>query len=246
MHEHIKTEDGATKEWVNTALKDKRVEAAAVKTVVTARFGKGAVVYDPSDVGANKDCTAQGMHVVHGGSLSKAVWENVKKAAAEDDGFMPAAGRVCPTHVEADDSKTVDPEHYSSDLERFVDLIERVSPYLLEHAVKVKVIDDPDGNVKGCTLWRKDTYIFTINRAHQDVSNWVSNYELLIHELAHHAVQKNDHLCAAFHEAVTNIGARLGQLALNQPDLFGGTQIEIAPISITESKQLQEVAMAQK
>ena len=75
----------------------------------------------------------------------------------------------------------------------------------------------------------------------------MKNYELLIHELAHHAVQKNDHLCSAFHNAVTNIGARLSQLALNQPELFAGTEIElVAPISIDESKQLQAVAMSQR
>jgi hypothetical protein len=246
MHQHITTEDGATKEWVTTALEDTRVETAAVKTVVKVRFGEKAVVYDPSDIGSNKEATAGGRPIVHGGSLSKAAWTNVNRAKEQDAAFMPAAGKVCPTHAEGDESKTVNPEDYGTDLERFVSLIERVSPYLLEHAVTVKVIDDPDGNIMGCTLWKKDTYIFTINIAHQDVSDWIENYELLIHELAHHAVQKNDHLCAAFHNAVTNIGARFGQLALNQPDLFEGTQIEIAPISIEESRELQEVAMAQK
>jgi hypothetical protein len=246
MHEHIKTEDGATRDWVTTALEDSRVNGAAVKTVVKARFGNDAVVYDPSDIGSNKEATSKGRYVVKGGSLSKAAWANVKKAKEKDGDFMPAAGAVYPTQGEADETTTVDPDDYSTDLERFVGLIEHVSPYLLEHAVTVKAIDDPEGNMMGCTLWKKDTYVFTINIAHQDVSDWVSNYELLIHELAHHAVQKNDHLCSAFHNAVTNIGARLGQLALSQPDLFEGTLVDIAPISIGESQDLQAVAMAQK
>jgi hypothetical protein len=47
---------------------------------------------------------------------------------------------------------------------------------------------------------------------------------LLIHELAHHKVQSNDHLCREFYETVTAIGAKIAQLALAQPELFPDDQ----------------------
>jgi hypothetical protein len=246
MHEHIKSEEGATADWVNVALEDSRVDTAAVETVINTRYEGKAVTYDPSDIGSNKEATATGRIVVTGGSLSKSAWANVKRAAAVNPGFMPAAGKLFPTNAKANLDKTVPPEEYGDDLSRFVDLINRVSPYLLEHAVEVLVIDDDNDKLKGCTQWEADKYRFTINLAYHDAENWLDNYRLLIHECAHHAVQSNDHLCRAYHKAVTDIGARLGQLALNQPDLFEGTEIEIAPISIEESRGLQEVAMVQR
>jgi hypothetical protein len=158
---------------------------------------------------------------------------------------MPVAGDICPTDVDIDTSKDVPPEKFTSDTEKFVALVKRVSPYLLDHKVEVRVMDDDDSACRGCTEWEKKKYVFTINLAYQDTSDWVSNYELLIHELAHHAVRSNDHLCRAFWEAVTNIGARLAQLALQEPDLFEGTLVDVEPITVKESRELQLVAMAQ-
>jgi hypothetical protein len=56
--------------------------------------------------------------------------------------------------------------------------------------------------------------------AFHDVHDWTENYEVIIHELAHHEVQSNDHLCREFYDTVTFIGARLAQVALEQPELF--------------------------
>src|SRR5258708_4997547 len=46
----------------------------------------------------------------------------------------------------------------------------------------------------------------------------------LIHELTHHKVQSNDHLCRDFYDTVTNLGAKLAQLTLEQPELFPDEQ----------------------
>jgi hypothetical protein len=245
MHQTITNEESATKQWVNTALEDSRVNTDATQTVITARFGDKAVTHDPNDKGSNKECTAQGHTVVTGGALSKAAWANVKKAKEVNPNFMRVAGDVCPTDLVDAPDKIIPPEKYGDDTTRFVAFIERVSPFLLNHPVKVQVSDDKDNHMYGCTEWEKKKYIFTINLAYQDTSDWEKNYELLIHELAHHAVRSTDHLCRAFWESVTNIGARLAQLALQEPDLFEGTEFEVEPITAKESQELQLVAMAQ-
>ena len=51
-HEML-SEEEASANWVSVALADKNVEPEAVKTVVTSRFGKGAVAFDPRDHEAN-------------------------------------------------------------------------------------------------------------------------------------------------------------------------------------------------
>jgi len=50
--------------------------------------------------------------------------------------------------------------------------------------------------------------------------NWQKNFELLIHELAHHKAQSNDHLRDQFYSTVTELGAKLARLALEKPELF--------------------------
>ena len=59
-----------------------------------------------------------------------------------------------------------------------------------------------------------------MNVAKHDVSNWKENYDLLIHELAHFYVQRNDHLFAGFWAACSNIGAKLANVARTHPKLF--------------------------
>jgi hypothetical protein len=62
--------------------------------------------------------------------------------------------------------------------------------------------------------------------AYHDCAEWHANYELLIHELAHHKVQNNDHLRKEFYDTVTMLGAKLAQLALDAPELFVAAQVD--------------------
>src|SRR6185369_15198549 len=114
----------------------------------------------------------------------------------------------------------------------FVGLIEELSPMLIVHAVKVKIIDDDDVLFRGCSRWnetindkgisrfKEGSYIFEINLAFHDCSNWEGNFYLMIHEMAHHAVQRNDHLLKTFYITVNQLGAKLMRLALEKPELF--------------------------
>jgi hypothetical protein len=90
--------------------------------------------------------------------------------------------------------------------------------------VTVSIIEDEDVPHEGCTRWQKNSFSFEVNLAYHDCSDWVANYELLLHELAHHKVQSNDHLCKEFYDTVTKLGAQLAQLTLDQPELFPSTQ----------------------
>ena len=98
---------------------------------------------------------------------------------------------------------------------------------MLDRKVEVKFINDPDIPILGCTKWMKATeYIFTVNVAHHDVEDWQANYDLVIHELSHHAVQRNDHLFEGFWRTASEMGAKLATVALTHPHLFPSQALE--------------------
>ena len=226
MSEQLTAED-AVRPWVRAAMEQtSKIKPEAVKTIITQRFGENAVLYDQSDIGANKEAVSKGATVVPRGAMSKAERETVKEAGA-----MLKAGEVDEYKTNIDDfepAKTLTENEYDTDQKRYVCLIEVVSPILINHTVSVEIIDDKDVKLIGCTRWKKDSFVYTINLAFHDCSNWVKNYELLIHELAHHKVQSNDHLCREFYDTATNLGAKLAQLTLEQPELFPEARLAVA------------------
>ena len=190
MSEHI-TEDDATQGWVSSALEDKRINKKATGTIMDKRYGKKRASYDPSDIGSNKEVMSKDYKLVHGGALPKKAW-----GTRQHQPRTPA-GQICPTNADNTPPKVVvSPEGYTNDEKRYVELIETTSPILINHNVQVKIIDDLDLKIRGCTRWTKKStetvpgvFIFEINRAFHNCSDWDGNYYLLLHELAHHAVQ---------------------------------------------------------
>jgi hypothetical protein len=215
-HDMIDEQDAASP-WVRTAISDERVKDEAVVKVMDKRFGKDRVSFDPSDIGSNREAASKSHTVVTGGSMSKDEWKIVRRAKA----LFPAGSKF-PTNVSAPSGTEISPAKYTGQQARFVQLIKDLSPKLIRHKVSVRIIDDNDAQLLGCTQWAKDAYVFTINLAHQNINSWHKNYELLIHEIAHHAVQSNDHLCREFYDTCTELGAKLAKLALDSPELFEG------------------------
>jgi hypothetical protein len=221
MFEFITPED-AVKPWARVAVETGKLSEEATKHIAKARFGDNAVLYDHSDIGSNKEATSKGANVVSRGAVSPEERKVFLQAGALVKAGDVVEFKTNPDLQEA--KKTLTPDEHDDDMKTFVKLIEKVSPILINHAVTVKIIDDPDVKIAGCTRWRKDSFLFEINLAHHDIHYWTKNYELLIHELAHHKVQSNDHLCREFYDTVTNLGAKLAQLALAQPELFPDDQ----------------------
>jgi hypothetical protein len=231
MKDHISEED-ATASWVRTAAGDKRVSDEAIVKVMAKRFGEKRVSYDPSDKGSNKEAVSRDHIVVTGGSLSKGEWENVRRAKA-----ITPAGQLFPTNItDRPPKETISPNDYDAEQKRYVRLIETVSPLLIDRTATVKIINDEDLKIRGCSRWEAQgiasgTFIFEINLAFHDCSDWEGNYYLLIHELSHHKVQSNDHLVATFYETVNELGATLAQLAIEQPELFGMAEEELGEMA---------------
>ncbi len=212
------TPEDAVKPWARIAVETGKLSTDALQKVAVKRFGDNAVLFDHGDVGSNKEATSKGANVVSRGAVSseeRKVFHStgVLKKAGDIEEFKTNPDSKAPENV-------TDPNNYNDDEKKFVALVEAISPILINHAVKVKIVNDRSFNAEACTRWRKDSFELELNLAYHDVHDWTSNYEVIIHELAHHKVQSNDHLCREFYDTVTNVGAKLAQLAMVEPDLF--------------------------
>ena len=224
MHDVLSKEDMSAI-WVQRALEDDRISTEAAARVFTEQFGTDAVLQDLKDKGSNSNAVAHGKQVIPRGVFNRKQLANLKKTGL----LMTASEAGFDTDHEHDLSKIVQPKQYSADLKRFVKLIEDVSPFLLNHPVAVRAIDDEEESIAGCTQWGKKEFVFTVNIALHNIHDWVENFELLIHEMGHFREQSNAHCVTGFYEACNMMSAKLAQLALTQPRLFRGTSTSFLP-----------------
>ena len=97
----------------------------------------------------------------------------------------------------------------------YANFVESVSPRLVGYRVAVRYIRDRRivcGQFHGTS--------FTVNLAKLSLDDRQGGIGLMLHELAHTVVKSNDHLCHQFYETVTELGAKLALLALEEPELF--------------------------
>ena len=80
------SDEEASAAWVSTAMESKAVKPEALKKVFTKRFGEGAVLYDRTDIGSNKEAVAAGRQVVPRGAVTAQVRKSLKKAGVKTAG----------------------------------------------------------------------------------------------------------------------------------------------------------------
>lgn len=205
--------------WVRDALTDERVSVEAVKAAVEKRFGKKVVAFDPSDPEANKLAVSEGYKVVYGNQMSKAEWENIRKAGA-----ISPAGVVTPSPKPfAPDGvplKLLDDEKWTPEMKEVVKYARRLAKALLGHDIGIRMAND--------FQWQFDAAygpsgVLTLNYAKlgkawfRDISDDVVG--LLLHEFGHE--YESDHLSAAYHRALCRLGAKMRRLGHLEADLGG-------------------------
>jgi hypothetical protein len=209
------TDEEAAAAWVTSAMESAHIKDEALKNLYRKRFGRGALLYDGSDIGSNREAVAKGRAVVSRGAVTPELRKKLIKVG------IKKAGDEFSTHHDAPEN--IIPDHkLTAAQKRYKQFIQEVSPLVLKRSLKkVEFADDPDADLYGCTEWLDPKgYTFTVNVAHHDVTDWKRNYDLFIHELAHFYVQRNDHLFEGFWRACSNIGAKLANVALRRPKLF--------------------------
>ncbi len=206
----IDTED-ANATWTKEAIEDERVSEEAVRTVIEQKFGKKAVIFDPSDPEANNIAVAQGYTLIHGRSLSSDAWANIRKFET-----VQPAGQVTPSPSAllnerfSPDGKdiTVPEEKWTDNQRAVVEYAKLLGDALLGFYPVVQIVSDitlPAG-----AWYSGKTLTFNVGKlGHRffDGRDQEQIDALLIHEFAHRRV--SNHLSEDFHKECCRLGAKL-------------------------------------
>ncbi len=198
--------------WVKQAMEDPDVSEDAVRSVIKNRFGDKVVAYDPSDPESNNRATAEGFTVVHGRSLGKEEWQNVRKVI----GVMPSASSMFPT-----DPGTIvasEPIEPTAQEAKMIVGIKRLARTLIGADISVDIVNSHRESAAA----RYGHRHMMVNRAKVG-RKWFdvldeSSVSLIIHELGHE--YSSNHLSEAYYRALTNLGARLAIATAKDPSLL--------------------------
>lgn len=223
----IITEDEAREPWVTEAMGSSNPQptGAALEHVVDLRFGKKRVAYDPSDKEGSQIAMSKGYTVVHGGSLPREVWENVRKHET-----IRPAGQVTPSSKavfsEHGEDVSISREKYPLGGVELCDAFERLAIYLIGKSIEVRIVKWLQSNVgrapRACYGGR--TILLNLRslskawfkRVLDDGRLSQDHVELLVHELGHEF--SSSHLDEGFHESQTRLGVKLAFLAADNGD----------------------------
>lgn len=218
MKESI-TKDQADQVWVNAATEDERIDSDAVNAVLDHRFGKKRAIFDPSDPEANKQLMNEGFTIVHGGSLSKGQWNNVKSA-----GLAEPSGHIRPSGVQYDpdgDPERIIPEdQYTSGMREVVNFTKGLAFHLIRKEIQVKLVNEPIA-LPHAAWYGHGVLAFNVGRLGKD---WfhegiqARQLELILHELAHDKVK--DHLTKEFADEVGRLAVMVVATAIQEPDFL--------------------------
>lgn len=220
VHKEL-SEEEAGDTWVTDALGHTDVESEAVETTMTKRFGEDRAVYDPNDIEAGHRIAARGGTVVHGGSLPKDVWQNVRRSEA----IIPA-GKVNPTpkpyssDPDAEPAEFLPSEEWTPGIVEVVALATELGKELLGVNIEVSICRNAS-NFAAC--YGNGRLDFSLKRlGWKWFDNWKEHRKritsLLVHEFAHHG--NVGHLEDRYHEAEARMAGDLVELALERPELF--------------------------
>jgi hypothetical protein len=223
MFDCIDKEDANT--WCRDAVADKEASHEAVHASLDLRFGDKRVIFDPTDPEANSLAVSKGYTVIHGRSLSKGEWDNVKKTGAA----LPA-GQVTPSPKPYSDDPNADPvdiileDKWTEEQRLVCDYTSWLAYRLLQRDVTVTIVNTTNYFAAAYGKGRLDFNLkrlgkaFFIGVAKHNLDAVDRLHDLLIHEFAHE--YSTDHLSSKYHEACTKIGAKLTRLALGTTPLI--------------------------
>jgi hypothetical protein len=217
-HSTLTAED-ATSPWVREALHTHAdtIPIDAIRQVTQLRFGPKAVAFDPSDPEANALAIAKGYRVISGGSMSGNEWAAVKRTGA----LLPA-GQVTPSPKPYGDSgdplKVVEPSKWTPEMKATVEYSRRIAKRLINREIAVTIASDVSWPF--AATYGDGQLTYNLGRlGHKFFQGSLeAKNKLLIHELGHDAA--SNHLSSEYHDALTLLGAKLTQLALEEPELF--------------------------
>jgi hypothetical protein len=218
MHNQLKTED-ASNVLLQEALEHPDVSDAAVKAVLTHRFGEARTIYDPSDPEANSKAFAHGHTVIPGGTFSKPAWANIRRTGAAQP-----SGQLFPTPKPYDpegDPVRIIPEHqWTNGMQAVADYARGLALRLMDVNIAVTMENEPTQGYSA--NYGPGHLTFNVPKLGKRWFDLQKNFEgvtdLIIHEFGHHYAM--NHLDEKYHKALTRLGAKLAHTALTNPEFF--------------------------
>jgi hypothetical protein len=231
-YRRIETKEQAREPWVTEAMRSSSPtpEPEALTHVLDLRYGKKRVIFDPTDPEGTKIAVSEGYAVVHGGSLPREAWANVKTT-----GTMLPAGQVTPSKADKSaKSESVRPE----DVEGGVEVIaayKRLARDLIGETVQVIILKSAatvlaDYGSRKIRLNLQQLGRAWFKRVLEEGRLSQEHVELLVHELGHEFA--SDHLDASYHRSQTRLGVKLAFLAVANgigADLFQIPKPKVKP-----------------
>ena len=218
VHDHLSSGD-AKETWVTDAMTHDDVNDEAVNAALTKRYGEKRAIYDPSDVEANQRLVSEGYAVIHGSSLPKGAWGNVRRSGAA----LPS-GRLRPTpkpyssDPNADRAEFVDEADMTEDMKWVIGLTKTLAEQTIGRKIHVVIVKNAH-NFSACYGGsRLDYSLSALGKWWFRKTNLKDILRLMIHEFAHEF--ESSHLSDGFHEACCRIGSKIAILALDEPKLF--------------------------
>jgi len=217
MYKEVQQEE-ATAPWVRDAAEDEDISSAAIKHVVTQRFGEKRVISDLTDPEGTKLAMSQGYTVIHGGSLSRDEWANVRRhEAALPAGQVTPSPKVLESGGGKDDEVPL--EKWTNGMTQVFKYAHMIGSLLLDTTLHVRIVNR--FTERHAAWYAPGSLTFNLaclGHAWFDQGPREAVDELLVHEFGHHF--SGDHLSEAYHDALCKLGAKLARIALAQPDLF--------------------------
>jgi hypothetical protein len=212
-------EEDAKSNDVRVATADERIEKEALTHIKVKRYGEKAAIFDPSDTEANKRLVSEGYTLITGGAEPKGFFENNRK-----HDVVKAAGTISPSPKPYD--KNGRPEKvikdWNPDMIRMAVFWKKIAWTLLARNIEVKYVSEPQ--VSWTANYGSGTATINLGRLGKKWAGRAKTdhtvLQLIIHELAHEF--SGDHLSSEYHDALTELGAKLTTMALFEPDIFEG------------------------
>lgn len=212
------SEDAAAASWVGEALGDPDVSDEAVDAVLTKRYGEKRVIRDPSDPEANNIAVTEGYAIIESRTHTKAQWDIIRRSGA-----ARPAGQVTPSPKPYGPGgrklKLIQQDWWSEGMRQSADYAKALAMALLDERISVRIADDSEWGFSATFGEGR----LTLNKACLE-RGWFEAgpskmvHELLIHEFAHQ--YESNHLSRNFYDACCRLGAKLTQLAMDDPAFF--------------------------
>jgi len=202
-------ESNSSASWIRLAMSGKGVLKEAVDKILRNRYGDKFVVANPFDERSIDEAIANGYNVIHGNEMSKEEWSNIK-----EHGLIQSSSEMFGTNFA--NAPVIKPNEKQ---QRVAEFAKKIARRLMEIEIGISFVEGGYSMVAAQYGDRRLTFnVSKLNNGFFDEPVSERTLNLILHELGHEA---GHHTEEGYHKMITELGAKLTMLALEEPSFFG-------------------------